>query len=139
MNKKLAYVFAVVFFLTGLVGCASTQRVVREAYPVPTPYVPEPPNIPRPDIALDTIDLPASLADLTEAQRGEVIKALYISAVQWKQYAEQLQTVVDGYKKASVDTKAVRDQMQVDIDRINKQAGDLLKQIKIEDATPKKK
>ena len=41
--------------LVTLLAACGTTKYVREAYPVPTPYVPEPPKLERPNVDLNQI------------------------------------------------------------------------------------
>lgn len=127
--KKLIIAAIVAASLT---ACASKDRIIREAYPLPTPYVPKAPDTTRPDIDLNKFDLTRPLDSYSSEERGQIVQSLYISAVQWKAYALEQEQIVDEYRRAGTVAGEVNALLLQEIDRINKQAGDTLRGIKIE-------
>lgn len=129
MNTRLSLCLLAALTIT---GCQTEAQLVREAYPVPTPYVPAPPEVTRPEVDFDGIDFDKTAEEMTAAERGQLVQAIYIAAVQWKDYAEQLEAIYLQYKDASVETQKIKVILQAEIDRINSQAGNLLRQVELE-------
>lgn len=130
MMKSLFLAIIVIVLFT---GCGTT-KYVREAYPVPTPYVPVPPKVERPNVdlnqVLDAIGEDRPFESLTEEEKGIVVRAYRLSALAWKEYALRLEQVVAQYGVASEQTLAVKAILDAEIARINAQAGELLKKVK---------
>lgn len=130
MKKSL---FLAIIVIVLFAGCGTT-KYVREAYPVPTPYVPEPPVVERPNVdlnqVLDAIGDDRPFESLSEEEKGVVVRAYRLSALAWKAYALRLEQVVAQYGAASVQTKEVKAILDAEIARINAQAAELLKKVK---------
>ena len=126
--------FLTAVLVTTLVGCGeTTQRIVREPYGVPVPMVPHPPKTQRPDFELDK--LPIKHPDeMTEAEKGEYIKAYHITAEQWKQYALLLEPIVAGYERAATQSDEARKIIEERIAVLSKEAADIVRGMKIDDA-----
>jgi len=88
-----------------LAGCGTTQPIERTTtvevkVPVPTP-IPAPPDSVRPELMI------YQLTDADNKNPGKVVQYYKASIKQLQGYAEQLETVIDGYRKASQATPGV--------------------------------
>ena len=129
--------FLSVIAAIALAGCAeTTQRIVREPYGVPTPMVPHPPKVQRPDFEIDKLPIKRP-EDMTEAEKGEYIKAYGITAQQWKQYALLLEPIVAAYEKAATMSDEARKIIEDRIAVLSKEAADIVRNMKVDDAGAK--
>lgn len=110
-----------IMLVASLSACNTSRHVVRETYPIPTPYVPAPPKVDRPAIEIDTLSL-ENIGQLTDAEKGKIIKAYVASAEAWRYYALALEKIVAEYAQMAKDVEPVRELILKQIATINSQA-----------------
>ena len=138
MTYSMRIALAVAIGMASLTGCQHTPtKIVREVHSVPTPYVPAPPATTHPTVELEKVTITKPFDKMTESEKGAIIKAYHVTAVQWKTYALGLEMIVDQYRTASAETKVIADKILAEIEAINAQAAEELRKIRIRDEAAK--
>lgn len=120
-----------------LAACTHDTVIVREPYGVPTPIVPHPPEVVRPVVELDLLP-ERSAASMTEAEKGEYVKAYRLTALAWKQYAELLEPIIAQYKVAATQSDEARAIIEGEIAVLSEEAAEIIRKIEVREKVKQK-
>lgn len=104
MGRVIGFVAALLL----VSGCATVQEPIVETeikyVHVPVLYSPEPPDINRPMLVVDTLTSSSSAGDVAQAYHATVVQLL--------QYSKRLELVIDQYGIVSDEFKQLREEIE---------------------------